>query len=240
MSDASAPLYFGFLALLVITITAALLGVRVSESDGSGPSGTALPISRFAMGLAAWLAITGVAAASGFTSRWELRPPPVMGFAFFGFAATIILARGRLGEQIAMGLPVAALIAFQGFRFPLELLLHRAYTDGVMPIQMSFEGQNFDIATGLLGLAIGGYFLVTDREVPRSIAWAFNIVGLALLFNILGVAVASMPIIAAYGPDALNLWVGAFPFIWLPTVFVPFALLGHVVLTRRLLADAKS
>jgi hypothetical protein len=236
MPDPSNALLYGFLALLLPTILAALRGVRSSAKDQATPISSRTVL----LGLAIWMTLTAAAALSGFTARWELRPPPIMAVAFLGFALAVVFARGRLGEQIAMGVPVAALIAFQSFRFPLELLLHRAYTDGVMPIQMSFEGQNFDIVTGLLGLAIGGYFLAANKEVPHRLAWAFNIIGIGLLVNIVGVAIASMPIFAAFGPDAVNLWVAQFPFVWLPAVFVTFALFGHIVLTRRLLAKGSN
>jgi len=163
-----------------------------------------------------------------------------MVMAFSGFALTFVVARSRLGAQVASGLPIAALIAFQAFRFPLELLLHLAYTEGVMPIQMSYAGYNFDILSGLGGLLVGGFFLLRKQAVPRALAWAYNIMGLGLLVTIVGIAIASMPLLAAFGPDKINLWVGEFPFVWLPAIFVTLALFGHLTLTRRLLADARA
>lgn len=235
MPEPSNLLLYGFLALIPLTIAAALVGVSRSARDHPGSWST----KKVALMLAVWMAITAALALTGLTGRWDLRPPPAMALIFGAFIITILLARGRFGEQVALGVPLASLIAFQSFRFPLELLLHRAYTDGLMPVQMSFEGQNFDIISGLGGIVIGGFFLATKKDVPRGLAWAFNLVGLVLLLNIVGVAITSTPPFALFGPDHLNVWIEVFPFIWLPAVFVMFALFGHIALTRRLLADAK-
>ena len=212
------------------------LGVRRSAAQQQASISTGKVIA----GLATWMAITAAAALSGLIAQWELRPPPVMVLVMVGFVVTIVLACGRFGKRVAMGVPVVGLIVFQSYRFPLELLLHRAYADGVMPVQMSYEGRNFDIATGIAALVIGGFYLATNKAVPRALAWAFNLGGLILLFNIVGIAVASTPVFTLFGPDKLNLWVAFFPFIWLPAIFVTLALFGHITLTRRLLADAKA
>ena len=46
----------------------------------------------------------------------------------------------RSARRLALDLPVAALVGYQGFRVLVELLLHRAYTEGLMPVQMSYSG----------------------------------------------------------------------------------------------------
>lgn len=46
--------------------------------------------------------------------------------------------------------------------------------------------------------------------------------------------------VRAFGEDPrhLNTWVLFFPYIWLPTVLVVVAMVGHVVVSRALLATA--
>ena len=53
-----------------------------------------------------------------------------------------------------MGLPLWVLVAVQGFRLPLELAMHEMYERGVMPVQMSYEGSNYDILTGITALIV--------------------------------------------------------------------------------------
>jgi hypothetical protein len=149
--------------------------------------------------------------------------------------AGLAIGLSPLGARLARALPLAALVGFQAFRLPLELVMHRAARAGVMPVQMSFEGWNFDIVTGASAVVVAG-LLVADRA-PRALVVGWNVLGVLLLVTIGAIAVVSTPLVHAFGtsPDALNTWVGTAPFVWLPTVFVSCALAGHLVLTRKLL-----
>jgi hypothetical protein len=66
----------------------------------------------------------------------------------------------------------------------------------------------------------------------------WNALGTFLLIAVVTIAVASLPVFAAFGrePARLNTWVGYFPFVWLPAGLVSAAVLGHVLLWRRLLS----
>ena len=114
--------------------------------------------------------------------------------------------------------------------------MHRAYTEGVMPVQMSYSGRNLDIlsgvSAGLLGLALA------RGPVPRWLVTAWNLGGLALLVNIVTVAVISTPLFRWFGDDKLNTWVTYPPFVWLPAVMVTAALIGHLLVFRWLASTA--
>ena len=103
-----------------------------------------------------------------------------------------------------------------------------------MPGQMTFTGRNLDIVTGLLAIPLAYRLARGHRDT--ALVWIWNALGLGLLINVVVVAVLSMP-----GPmrlfvnDPPNLWVATFPFIWLPTVLVPLALAGHILIARKLL-----
>jgi hypothetical protein len=59
--------------------------------------------------------------------------------------------------------------------------------------------------------------------------------GLALLLWVVGVAALSFPTrFQLLRPD--NTWVAYFPYVWLPSILVTTALLGHVVVFRKLAA----
>jgi hypothetical protein len=137
---------------------------------------------------------------------------------------------------MALSLPFAALVGSQAFRLPLELVMHRAATEGVMPVQMTYTGRNFDIATGALALLLAAW--LTIGTPPRWALWLWNALGFGLLVNVVAVAIASLPTLHAFGtaPERLNTWVAFPPFVWLPTILVPAALLGHILVTRKLLA----
>jgi hypothetical protein len=185
-----------------------------------------------------WLALTYVLAASGVLARFDLRPPP---FAFM-FAVVIggglALGLSPLGKKLAHGLPLAALVGVQAFRLPLELVMHQAATEGVMPIEMSFSGYNFDIVTGATALALAP--LIARGKAPRIAVVAWNALGSFLLVVIAAVAFAGTPLIRAFGdaPAEVNTWVAHAPFVWLPAILVLAAIAGHVIVARRLLSES--
>ena len=77
------------------------------------------------------------------------------------------------------------------------------------------------------------------RKIPPWGILTWNTLALALLLWTVGVAVLSFPgALQRLKPD--NVWVAYFPFIWLPTVAVTSALLGHIALFRRLLGTHES
>ncbi len=179
-----------------------------------------------------WTAGTFNAAAQGMLS-FETRPPTML----LVFAGVFLLALGAalspFGKQLALGLPMAALVGFQAFRFPLELLLHQAHREGLMPVQMSYSGRNFDIVTGITAAILG--LALWMRPLPRLIVQTWNVMGILLLANILTVALLSAPLpIRRFFNEPANVWIKDAPYVWLPAVFVLLAIMGHVVIARKL------
>ena len=58
--------------------------------------------------------------------------------------------------------------------------------------------------------------------------------GLALLVNVVTVAVLSTPLFAYFGEERLNVFVTYPPFVWLPAVMVLAAFAGHLLVFRAL------
>ena len=56
------------------------------------------------------------------------------------------------------------------------------------------------------------------------------------------IAVATSPVVRAFGDEAenLNTWVLFFPYVWLPVVLVTIAVSGHIVIPRKLLIQEPS
>ncbi|HET6333373.1 MAG TPA: hypothetical protein VFG30_09185 [Polyangiales bacterium] len=178
-----------------------------------------------------WMGLTGGLAASGVLARFDIRPPP-LAFLFAGTVALgIALGVSRVGGRIAEGLPLYVLVLAQGFRLPLELVMHAAAAEGTMPAVMSYGGYNFDIVTGASALLVGA---LLKRGAPRTLAIAWNALGVVLLGVIISVALLSSPLVRAFGDDQLNTWVAYVPFVWLPSILVASAIAGHIVVWRRL------
>jgi hypothetical protein len=111
--------------------------------------------------------------------------------------------------------------------------MHRMAERGIMPPQMTYTGRNFDIVTGASAIAVAA--LVARGVGGRRLVALWNVIGSALLVNIIVVAVLSTPAFAYFGADRLNTFVTYVPFVWLPAVMVAAALAGHLIIARALL-----
>ena len=177
----------------------------------------------------AWLLFTGVLACSGVLADFSSTPPRIAFLLFPSILLAVFLGFSKFGTRLSL-MPLAFLIGFQAFRIPVELLIHRAVREGIAPPQMTWTGLNLDILSGVSALLLFPF----ARRIPRWGLLTWNSLALALLFWIVGVAVLSFPgTLQRLKPD--NVWIAFFPFIWLPTVAVTSALLGHIALFRRLL-----
>ncbi len=218
--------------LLAATVLAAVTWV-----DRASP--TAVRRRRFAAvaaGSAAWLIGLAVAGNAGVLVRFDVRPPPVILGMLAGVLMAVALGLSPLGRRLALGLPLPALVLFQGFRFPLELVMHQAAREGIMPSVMSYSGYNFDIVTGISALLLGGALLF--RRVPLPFVAAWNLIGVLLLITIAAIAIAALPLFRAFGDDQLNVWITHFPYVWL-LVMVAAAQLGHILISRRIIHDMR-
>lgn len=191
-----------------------------------------------AVGISVWMALTWFIASTGALAQFDQRPAPLLWLIVAVLVLSGTLAFTRYGTRFVAGLPMWMLVAGQAFRLPLELLMHVAAAEGVMPPQMSYTGWNFDIVTGATALPVA-WWLARGYRSGRMVAMIWNVLGAALLANILVIALLSMPMVAAFGPDRLNTWVAYPPYVWLPTVMVVTALTGHLVMFRKLRATAR-
>ncbi|MFN0085167.1 MAG: hypothetical protein ACKVX9_07245 [Blastocatellia bacterium] len=223
MQPISSLSQYVFIALVALVAAAFYRGVR---RGGGTPMARILP-------LVIWLGGAALAAGSGVLKQFDRMPPPLMLFAGAYAAATAWLAFSPIGTRLIEAEGIRWLIGFQAFRFPLELLLHRLYGEGVIPIQMTFAGRNFDIIAGLL--AIGLFIWGTAGRLPRWAVWAFNVIGLALLVNIVTIAILSTPTpLRKFWNEPANTFITDLPFVWLPAFLVQAAWFGHLLVFRWL------
>ena len=228
--------FYGIAAAIVVG--AGILLKRAALNCGDSPQQAGALQGRYAIGASIWLFVVAGASYSGALLPRSGPPLPFVALVVSIIAAGVLIARSKVGDRLARGLPLSVLVVFQGFRFPLELAMHRAHDEGLMPIQMSYSGQNFDIVTGVTAIVLAIALALT--RVPRWIVAAWNWLGLILLTNIVGVAILSTPVFAYFGRDRLNVWVMWMPYTLLPAVMVLAALAGHLIVFRALSLRAAS
>ena len=210
-SPSAAALLTGAAAALIVFIPLGLFraGRRVGQTNSR-----TLAIS-VAAGLVVWLAVTAMIAESGLLAVWTAMPPrwpllPLAALVSFAF-----LGRTHTFRRMLSAIPLWQPVALQTFRVAVELAIWRLHADGYAPVQVTFEGRNFDALVGLTApfIAIG---IAKGWIGPRmTIAW--NLFGLALLFNAIGTVATCAP-----GPLHLD-WSGetfaaiaSWPVVWIP------------------------
>jgi hypothetical protein len=220
-----------FLAIVSGVIAALVVGTYFADVRLNG-SGTKLAI-KVGLGALCWLGLLSIIVLKG---SLESKPFQVT-MAFFAISnlATMLLALSPVGKRLALGLPLVALVGFQTFRLPLELVLHQWAQSGTIPGTMTWSGSNFDIVTGLLALVA-----IPFVNRSRVIAWVVNIIGGILLLNVMRVAMMSSPFPFSWKMDQPLQLVWVMPYALIVPVCVAGALAGHIILTRALLLSVNS
>jgi hypothetical protein len=238
MVKASMGLAAAFAALAVLVAASFPVLIHRAETASGDAAAARRRASRIALMTAIWMAATLAAAASGRLSFATV--PPTMGVVIvLSLVIALRIGLSGAGRTIAAGVPLAVLVGVQGFRFPLELLLHRAYAEGVMPVQMSYSGRNFDIVTGVTAIVLAAALWLAPQHVSPKLVLAWNVLGLGLLLNVLTIAILAMPTpLRVFMNEPSNAWIARPPFVWLPAVLVVAALTGHVVIFRHLQLEA--
>jgi len=217
-------------------LLAALLAGTVNAWRRSGSTSRQATRAAAVVGVlaAAWMGVTWWLAAAGVLQRWDRVPPPFGLLLIAIVALAVLIVLSPLGARIADTTPLWMLVGVQAFRLPLELAMHAMAERGVMPAQMTYTGRNFDIVTGASAILVAGLLLA--GRAGRRLVLAWNVLGLALLVNVVIVAIVSTPIFRMFGDDQLNVFVTYPPFVWLPAVMVLAALAGHLLIFRALRA----
>ncbi len=191
---------------------------------------------RTALGVAAgWLLLTAGLAFSGILQDWSALPPRMALVILPPLVALVLLLRSRRVGALLDVLPLWALVAPQVFRVLVEVLLWLLYEQGRLPIQMTFEGRNWDIVVGLTAPLVA--WLAARKPAGIELALViWHIAGLLILSNIVVVALLSTPSpLRQFWNEPANTVIADFPWVWLPGVLVPVAYTLHALALRQLL-----
>jgi hypothetical protein len=219
-----------FLAVVALVFALGITGVFVANRRLGHDA-----IRRSVWVAVGWMAL--VALTSAIVASGAMATTPILMMALFGLINITALATGLspLGGWLARGLPTAALVGFQGFRLPLEVVLHGFAEAGTIPVEMTWNGSNIDVIAG--GIAL----LAAPFSHHRAVAWTANIVGIVLLANVIRVVMLSSPLPWSWWePDPPLMLAFHLPYMWIAPVCVAAAITGHIVLTRHLIGSPRS
>lgn len=181
-----------------------------------------------------WFVLQSILAYAGFFQNFEVVPPRTFAFGPMPF---FVLALGYLifARKFISSLPLTVLTWIHVIRIPVELCLLWLNQNGLVPVEMTFEGRNFDILSGLSAPII--YFLAfRNGRVNRTLLIVWNLVALALLTNIVTIAILAFPSpLQMVGLKQPNIGVTYFPYVWLPSIIVPIVFFCHAASIWKLI-----
>lgn len=186
-----------------------------------------------------WLLFLKTISGMAFLHNYQSMPPRLMIAPLPCLIAIIVLASSKSFAQLLRRIPMHWLIYIQCYRIFVELILYSLAENGIIHHRMTFAGANFDILAGISALLIG--WMVQKKKLSPNGLIAWNVAGILLLLNIVGIAILSTPYpISIFHDEPVNTVIFYFPFIWLPGFVAPFALAMHVFAIKKVLDEKKS
>ena len=230
---------FGFALLTLIFYGLVLSQLKVALVRSSFANDKQRKIlNRVAFAVAIWLGAISVLSIKGFFSNFSSVPPRMIIILFIPLITlTWALLISKTTKELLPYISSKALAGLQVFRLFVEILLWMLFIQELLPIQMTFEGRNFDILAGITGPMVA-YLAYSKKVLSRSVVIAWNILCLGLLINIVVTALLSIPSPFRYFMnEPANTIVAKFPIIWLPGFLVPLAYGLHFLSLRKLINE---
>lgn len=181
-----------------------------------------------------WIIFQAVVSIGGFYQYTDSLPPRIAVFGVLPAVGLILTYLIFFWNRFIDRMSLSLLTLLHIVRIPVELVLYWLFLGGQVPKIMTFAGANFDILSGFLAPII---YIVAFRanKMRRGILIAYNFLGLALLINIVSIAIMSLPSpfqqIAFEQPNRAVLY---FPYSWLPSLIVPIVLFAHLASLLKL------
>lgn len=186
-----------------------------------------LQLKKLVGGLFLWGIYLCVLSYSGILKNFDIPPKLPLFIIIPAFTIIILLLIKNKRNKIINPIPPHIPILFESFRIPVELLLHGTFLAGLIPIQTTFSGYNFEIYFAASAIVMS--FLVYKRVIYKPIILLWNIVGLVFLGIILSIFVttAFFPSVWGENESLVSSDFGTLPYLIVPAFYVPLAIFMH-------------
>ncbi|MBX7182307.1 MAG: hypothetical protein K1X82_09355 [Bacteroidia bacterium] len=180
-----------------------------------------------------WIGFQSALAVNGFYLQTNSFPPRVGLMIIPPLIAILLVFLLPNGKRFTDGLDPKMLCLIHTVRIPVEIGLYALFTIGLVPADMTFEGGNFDIFSGLSAPFIY-WFGYHKKQLNHLWLLIWNLLCLALLFNVVSKGILSAPsLVQQLNFNQPNRAVLYFPINFLPAIIVPLVLFSHLVLLRK-------
>jgi hypothetical protein len=181
-----------------------------------------------------WMVIQAILSNKGFYIQNTTFPPRFILLIMPPVISIIVLFSTAKGQNLIDQLNIKWLILLHVVRIAVEAILFSLYLLKQLPIQLTFEGQNFDILSGITAPFIF-YYGYIKGNISNKLILLWNFICLALLLNVVVRAILSVPgSFQKFSFNQPNKAILYFPFSWLPSVIVPIVLFSHLVSIRAI------
>lgn len=184
-------------------------------------------------------ALHWILAELGFYRDATSTPPRQIAWLAPVVVALLVTVVSSGGRRWLASLDPIALMSLHVLRVPVEIVLHQAYRHDLVPRDMTFDGRNFDIASGTSAIVMAAW--MSSKHPPsRGVLVAWNVVCLGLLINVVTTALLSIPSsVQRLNFEHPNVLVLSTPYVLLPALLVPAVLWAHVAALVRLFGSER-
>ena len=191
-------------------------------------------LSQFYKILIIWIGLISILSLLGIFINFNSLPPRLAIVLLISFIIFIIFS---FTKSFSASIPHFSLVFLVGsnvYRILVEFMIYNSYLDGLMPIQMTYEGQNYDILTAISAPFVA-YLIRKKNTLATQVTFIWNLLSFGLLINVITIAVLSFP-----GPtryffnEPSQKIVAEFPFVFLPSIIVVYAFVCHIIIFRKL------
>jgi len=217
------PLYI-YLAFGLTVLLALVIFYKASQNSKS-----------FLIIALAWILVQSFVSLTGYYMLNKTAPPRFPLQVGPPLLLVMMLFFIRRGREFIKRINIKTLTMLHIVRIPVELVLYGLAAYKVVPELITFEGRNFDILSGITAPVIY-YFGFVKSKLSKSVILVWNLICLALLFNVVYNAVLSAPSpFQQFAFNQPNIAIGYFPFVLLPSFIVPLVMFSHLVAIWQLL-----
>ncbi|PCJ97183.1 MAG: hypothetical protein COA50_05970 [Flavobacteriaceae bacterium] len=191
--------------------------------------------------LALWLILQYTISESGFYHNLSL-PPRIPLFMIFPLLLfMLIFLYSKRKSPIIHAIPIYIPIGYQSFRALIEVLFYYTFLQGILPLQVTFEGANYDVLLGISAIFMGIYAFKKNASKKLLLVWNFIGIGVVAFAAFIFITSFYFPSIWGQENAEISEEFNQFPFLLLPTFFMPSAIFMHILsiiqLRKRLVAN---
>ncbi len=220
------PLSYFLLFVVLLSILLWMVNLSMKKL-GRSPKNRQRAMGIILATLFGWLAIQFAIDQTGFYLSSALPPriPLLMILPVFLFTGIFLF--WKRNSEVLHAIPIYIPIAYQSFRAVIEVLFYFTFLQGILPIQVTFEGANYDVLLGISAIVMGFYAYRSSASKKILIAW--NFLGIGVILFAAFTFVTSLYFPEFWGTGGFSDRFIHFPFLLLPSFFMPSAIFMHVL-----------